>query len=117
MAALTGEDQPGGTNWAVTFADAMQTPTQPLVAIRNIADPTLANVSLPLPEAGLLHRLMDPDAGDALMVVTAMPPERGFIKRQDFVEMSLLESIHGRGDSSELRRCHGRTCHRQDHPR
>jgi hypothetical protein len=29
------------------------------------------------------------------MVVTAMPPARGFIKRQDFVEMSLLESIHG----------------------
>jgi hypothetical protein len=95
MAALTGEDQPGGTNWTVTFADAMQTPTQPLVAIRNIADPTLANVSLPLPKAGRLHRLMDPDAGDALMVVTAMPPARGFIKRQDFVEMSLLESIHG----------------------
>ena len=95
MAALTGEDQPGGTSWTVTFADAMQTPTQPLVAIRNIADPTLANVSLPLPRAGLLHRLMDPDAGDALMVVTAMPPARGFIKRQDFVEMSLLETIHG----------------------
>jgi hypothetical protein len=95
MAALTGEDQPGGTSWTVIFADAMQTPTQPLVAIRNIADPTLANVSLPLPKAGLLHRLMDPDAGDALMVVTAMPPARGFIKRQDFVEMSLLETIHG----------------------
>ena len=29
------------------------------------------------------------------MVVTAPPPVRGFIKRQDFVEMSLLESIHG----------------------
>jgi tetratricopeptide (TPR) repeat protein len=29
------------------------------------------------------------------MVVTATPPVRGFIKRQDFVEMSLLESIHG----------------------
>ena len=29
------------------------------------------------------------------MVVTAPPPVRGFIKRQDFVELSLLESIHG----------------------
>jgi tetratricopeptide (TPR) repeat protein len=95
LPALTGEDLPGGTNWAVTFADAMQTPTQPLVVIRNIADPTLANVSVPLPGAGLLHRLADPDAGDTLMVVTAMPPARGFIKRQDFVEISLLESVHG----------------------
>jgi hypothetical protein len=95
MASLVGEDQPGGANWTVIFADAMQTPTQPLAVIRNIADPTLANVSVPLPKAGLLHRLVDPDVGDALMVVTAMPPARGFIKRQDFVEMSLLESVHG----------------------
>ncbi len=95
LPSLTGEDQPGGTSWTVTFADAMLTPTQPLAVIRNIADPTLANVSVPLPKAGLLHRLVDPDAGDTLLVVTAMPPVRGFIKRQDFVELSLLESIHG----------------------
>jgi tetratricopeptide (TPR) repeat protein len=95
LASLVGEDQPGGVTWTVTFGDAMQAPTQPLGVLRNIADPTLANVSVPLPKAGLLHRLVDPDAGDALMVVTAMPPARGFIKRQDFVEMSLLESIHG----------------------
>ncbi len=95
LPSLTGEDQPGGTNWTVTFADAMLTPTQPLAVLRNIADPALANVSVPLPKAGLLHRLVDPDAGDTLMVVTAMPPARGFIKRQDFVELSLLESIHG----------------------
>ena len=29
------------------------------------------------------------------MVVTAPLPIRGFIKRQDFVELSLLESVHG----------------------
>jgi hypothetical protein len=73
----------------------MQTPTQPLVAIRNLTDPALANVTVPLPRPGLLHRLVDPDSGDTLMVVTAPPPVRGFIKRQDFVELSLLESIHG----------------------
>ena len=42
-----------------------------------------------------MHRLVDPDAGDALLVVTAPPPTRGLIKRQDFVELSLLESVHG----------------------
>ena len=96
MPSLTGDDDAaGGANWTVTFADTMQTPTQPLVAIRNITDPTLANVTVPLFSPGRLHRLVDPDAGDTIMVVTAAPPVRGFIKRQDFVEMSLLETIHG----------------------
>src|SRR5712672_1108845 len=95
MPSLAGEDQAAGVVWTVTFSDTMLTPTQPLAAIRNITDPALANVTVPLSRPGLLHRLVDPDAGDALMVVTALPPVRGFIKRQDFVEMSLLESIHG----------------------
>ncbi len=94
MPSLSGDD-PSGENWTVTFADAMHAPTQPLVAIRNITDPALANVTVPLAKPGLLHRLVDPDAGDTIMVVTAPPPVRGFIKRQDFVEFSLLESIHG----------------------
>ena len=73
----------------------MQAPPQPLMAIRNITDPALANVTVPLAKPGLMHRFADPDAGDALLVVTAPLPVRGFIKRQDFVELSLLESIHG----------------------
>ena len=79
----------------LTFADTMQTPQQPLVVIRNITDPALANVTVPLSRPGLLHRFIDPDAGDTLLVVTAPLPVRGFIKQHDFVEMSLLESIHG----------------------
>jgi tetratricopeptide (TPR) repeat protein len=95
LPSLTGEDRDGGTSWTVTFADTMLTPTQPLLAVRNIADPTLANVTIQLMRPGLLHRLVDPDAGDTIMVITAPLPVRGFIKRQDFVELSLLESIHG----------------------
>ena len=79
----------------LTFADKMQAPPQPLTVIRNITDPALANVTVPLANPGLLHRFIDPDAGDTLLVVTAPPPVRGFIKRQDFVEFSLLESAHG----------------------
>ena len=95
LSSLSGEDLPSGASWTVTFGDTVQTPSQPLAAIRNIAEPSLANVTVPLPKAGLLHRFVDPDAGDTLFVVTAMPPARGFIRRQDFVEMSLLELIHG----------------------
>ena len=57
----------------------------------------------------------DPEVGDALLVITAPPPVRGFIKRQDFVEMSLLESVHGvavRPNSDDVI---GRACRRQDH--
>jgi tetratricopeptide (TPR) repeat protein len=95
MPSLTGEDKAGGASWTLTFADTMQAPPQPLMAIRNNTDPARANVTVPLAKSGLMHRFVDPDAGDTLLVVTAPPPARGFIKRQDFVEMSLLESIHG----------------------
>ena len=43
-----------------------------------------ANVAVPLSNPGRLHRFVDPDAGDTLLVVTAPPPMRGFVKRQDF---------------------------------
>jgi hypothetical protein len=95
MPSLTGDDRSTGESWTLTFADRVQTPPLPLTVIRNITDPALANVSVPLANPGLLHRLVDPDAGDMLWVVTAPPPTRGFIKRQDFVELSLLESVHG----------------------
>ena len=94
LSSLTG-DEKSGQNWIVTFADTMQTPSQPLNAIRNITDPARANVTVPIAKPGLMHRLVDPDAGDALMVITAPPPGRGFMRRQDFVEFSFLESVHG----------------------
>ena len=94
LASLTG-DEKTGQNWVVTFADVMQTPSQPLTAIRNITDPARANVTVPIAKPALMHRLVDPDAGDTLLVITAGPPGRGFVRRQDFVEFSLLESIHG----------------------
>jgi tetratricopeptide (TPR) repeat protein len=95
LPSLTGEESGGGSTWTLTFADTMNAPPLPLVAVRNITEPSLANVSVPLAHPGLLHKFSDPDAGDTLFVVTALPPIRGLIKRQDFVELTLLESIHG----------------------
>ncbi|MGJ4926246.1 tetratricopeptide repeat protein [Bradyrhizobium sp. HKCCYLS2038] len=95
MHSLGSDD--GGRSWTLSFADKGQTNQQPLMVMRNVTDPALANVMVPLanPGAGMLHRLTDPDAGDTLLVVTAPPPIRGFIKRQDFVDLSLLDSVHG----------------------
>ncbi|MBR0896338.1 tetratricopeptide repeat protein [Bradyrhizobium tropiciagri] len=95
MPSLESDDRSRGVSWTLTFADRVQKPPLPLTVVRNISEPSLANVSVPLANPGLLHKLVDPDAGDTLWVVTAPPPTRGIIKRQDFVELSLLESIHG----------------------
>lgn len=96
LASLTPDDPAGlGLSWSVMLADTRQTASQPLSAVRNIADPAHGNVQVPLKGPGLKHLLVDPDAGDALTIVTALPPPRGFIRRQDFVEFSLLETIHG----------------------
>ncbi|WP_375789028.1 tetratricopeptide repeat protein [Bradyrhizobium sp. Pha-3] len=95
MPSLESDERSRGVRWTLTFADRVQKPPLPLSVVRNISEPSLANVSVPLANPGRLHRLIDPDAGDTLWVVTAPPPTRGIIKRQDFVELSLLESIHG----------------------
>lgn len=93
--SLESEGRSNGTEWTLTFADRGQTPPLPLTVLRNITDPALANVAVPLANPGAMHRLFDPDAGDMLLVVTAPPPTRGLIKRHDFVELSLLETVHG----------------------
>jgi len=84
-----------GKRWMVMFADAVQTPPQALNAQRNVVDRAHASVTVPLAGPGKLHRIVDPDSGDALMVVTALPPAQGLMRRQDFVEFSLRESTHG----------------------
>jgi hypothetical protein len=84
-----------GLAWIIHAADVSQSPPQPLTALRNIADPARASVTVPFAEPGRLHRLVDPDAGDAFLAVTALLPGRGFVKRQSFVEFALLESVHG----------------------
>ena len=81
--------------WTLILADKAQSPPQPLSATRNMADPSRASVGVSLAKPGQVHRFSDPDAGDVLLVMTAGGPARGFMKRQDFVEFALLESIHG----------------------
>jgi hypothetical protein len=95
MHSLSTDERVAGAVWTLSFADKVQNPPQPLSVLRNITDPALANVAIPLNNPGLLHRFIDPDAGDTLMVVTAAAPVRGFIKRQDFVDFALLDTAHG----------------------
>ncbi|MDA9403915.1 tetratricopeptide repeat protein [Bradyrhizobium sp. CCBAU 45389] len=93
--SLTTEEVGKETNWLLTLADKIQATPLPLMMSRNITDPALANIAIPFANPGQLHKLTDPDAGDTLYVVTGQRPVRGFIKRQDLVDLSLLESAHG----------------------
>ena len=106
MYSLDTDERASGLSWILSFADTVQNPPQPLTVVRNITDPALANLAISLANAGAVHRLVDPDAGDTLLVVTATPPIRGFIKRQDFVDFSLLDTAHGiaiRPNSDEVK--------------
>ncbi|MBR0777083.1 tetratricopeptide repeat protein [Bradyrhizobium diazoefficiens] len=93
--SLTSEEVGKETHWLLTLADRLQATPLPLMMSRNITDPALANIAIPFANPGLLHKFTDPDAGDTLYVVTAQRPLRGFIKRQDLVDLSLFESAHG----------------------
>ncbi len=81
--------------WIVHVADVSPSSPQPLTTLRNIADPARASVTVPFVEPGRLHRLVDPDTGDAVFAVTALLPARAFVKPQNFVEFAFLESVHG----------------------
>ncbi|HEX7791261.1 MAG TPA: tetratricopeptide repeat protein, partial [Afipia sp.] len=91
LATMIGDERA----WTLILADKALSPPQPLTATRNMTDPSRASVGVSLAKPGQVHRFNDPDAGDLLLVMTAGGPARGFMKRQDFVEFSLLESIHG----------------------
>lgn len=84
-----------GPGWAVTVADAVTVPTQPLSVSRSILGKSQASIAVPFDGPGRLHVLKDRDIGDQLMVVTGLGPARGFLNRQDFVELRALVSTHG----------------------
>lgn len=84
-----------GQIWTIHIGDVAQSPPLPLNASRNIAEPSLASVTIPIVDARRVHAIVDPDTGEKVIAVTAPLPTRGFVKRQNFVEFALLESLHG----------------------
>jgi tetratricopeptide (TPR) repeat protein len=82
-----------GAAWTVVIGDAVLEPTQPLSITRNLG--TRTSASIPFNEPKQLHRLIDPEVGDTLLVVTALGPARGFLKTQELVEFNALLSTHG----------------------
>ena len=73
----------------------MVDPTRAIDVTRNLIGPNRSSLSIGLDQPQRLHRLTDPEAGDTLDVVTALPPARGFIDEQDFIEFRALASTQG----------------------
>ena len=84
-----------GSGWTITVGNEVVEPTRPLAINRNIVGPARASITVAFDDPRRLHRLDDPEAGDTLLVVTALAPARGFVKNQDFVEFRALASTHG----------------------
>ena len=95
----------------------MQAPPQPLIVIPKHLRSRACQGRRAVRQSGAGVPVRRSRAGDALIVVTAPPPVRGFIKRQDFVELVAAGIRPRHRDPSELRRRRRRGRARQDHPR
>ena len=84
-----------GATWTVQIGDTAINSTRALTMSRNLIGPNRSSVTIPFDAPHLVHRLDDPDAGDALFVVTAFAPARGFLNARDFVEFHMLASAEG----------------------
>jgi tetratricopeptide (TPR) repeat protein len=84
-----------GTTWAVTIGDMVLEPTSPLSLGRSIITGGRPAAVIALDGPQRVEHLSDPEIGDALIVVTAFGPTRGFLKTQEFVEFRVLASTHG----------------------
>ncbi len=84
-----------GALWVVEIGNSTLEPTHALDLTRNLVGPNRSSLSVTLEGPRQLHRLNDPEAGDQLLVVTALPPARGFVHSQDFVEFRALASEQG----------------------
>jgi tetratricopeptide (TPR) repeat protein len=80
-------------NWTVAIGDIVLDPTLPLAVTRGAGSHPSAAIAFEKPQA--MRRVVDPDIGDTLFVVTGFAPARGLLKEQDFLEFHILASTHG----------------------
>lgn len=90
QASLEADDN----GWILKVGDSVATPPQALSMARLI-NGSKRGMVVPLENAGTLHHLTDPDLGTRLMAITALAPARGLMRPQNFVELRVLQSMHG----------------------
>lgn len=90
LASLEADDN----GWVLRVGDSVAVPPQALSMARLI-NGSKRGMVVPLEHAGTLHHLTDPDLGTRLMAITALAPARGLMRPQNFVELRVLQSMHG----------------------
>jgi tetratricopeptide (TPR) repeat protein len=84
-----------GATWVVNIGSQIMTPARPLAIIRTGTTPANASATVMIADPREMHRLQDPEVGDTLLIVTALPPARGFVSGHDFVEFRILGTAQG----------------------
>ncbi len=84
-----------GSALTISIGDAAPDPPSPLVVTRRAGGAKRATAAIPFDDPRTIHRLIDPEAGDTIFVVTALGPPRGFLRSQTFVDFRALASSHG----------------------
>jgi tetratricopeptide (TPR) repeat protein len=83
-----------GSTWTIAFGSGQHAaPTA--VRVQRDADSALGALKAAVSGATRIVRLPDPDAGDQLMVLTALGPAKGLVARRDYVHLSFLPSVQG----------------------
>jgi hypothetical protein len=90
LASLEADDN----GWVLKIGESVAQAPQALTMSRLI-DGSKRGIVVPLDHAGTLHHLTDPDLGTRLMAITALAPARGLMRPQVFVELRVLQSMHG----------------------
>jgi tetratricopeptide (TPR) repeat protein len=83
-----------GPTWTVAIGEVIE-PTRSVNISRSIVGAARSSITVSFDEAKKLHRLEDPEAGDVLLVATALGPPRGVLKPQEFIELQTLATVHG----------------------
>lgn len=84
-----------GNAWVLSVGEMVLEPTKPLILRRFVRGDGNRSLKIDLPDGGAVRELVDPAIGDRMVVVTAMPPSRGLLKPQQFVDLETLASAHG----------------------
>ena len=81
--------------WHLTVGDMATGKTSALHLNRALREDKRSLVKIAMEEFGRVHWLTDPEIGDRLAVVTALPPQRHVAKPHELVDFVALPTAHG----------------------
>ncbi len=81
--------------WHLTIGDMATGKTNPLRLVRALRDDRRSLIKIVMKDYGRVHWITDPEIGDRLAVVTALPPQRNIAKPQELVDFSVFPTAHG----------------------